>query len=75
MATLTIIVLFLTSMIVGMIIGLIGKPKYIYRGPNAHEHISKLYHSQKFNRCYQFSIRLVECPQSLVRKVVNRLKN
>lgn len=54
-------ILLLTSIAVGMIIGLISRSEYKIHGPNAKDYISKTYQSKKNKKCYNFNIKLVNC--------------
>lgn len=57
-------IIFLLSLIVGMITGIIFRPKNKYHGPNAEKEIQKIFYSKKLGKCIQFDIQLLNCPES-----------
>ena len=63
MVSLNSFVLFITSIAVGMVFGLIIIPKYKLHGPNAKKFISKPYYSNYAGKCFKLNIKLVNCIQ------------
>lgn len=55
------LVIFLLSMIVGMIVALINKPKYIYHGPNAEQQSKKIFYNHVTKKCYRFIVKPINC--------------
>lgn len=58
----TYLLIILSSIAVGMMIGLITRKEIEYHGPNALQHIKKIYISKKTNKCYRLGIKIVDCP-------------
>jgi len=56
------LIILLSSIAVGMMIGLIIKKDISYHGPNALSHIKRIYMSKKNGKCYQMAIKLMTCP-------------
>ena len=71
----TYLIIILSAIAVGMVMGLIFRPKYKYHGPNAMQESKKKYYNRKNNKCYQFIIKPLECPESKFQKLLNRIKN
>jgi hypothetical protein len=59
---LNLIIIILSSIVVGMIIGLIIKEKDHYHGPNAKKQCNKIYYNKKTGKCIKFHIRPIKCP-------------
>lgn len=55
------IIIILFFFVTGMIMAVIIKPKYKYRGPNANEETNKLFYSKRTNQCIQFGIYPHKC--------------
>ena len=56
------LIIFLSAVIAGMIVGMSYKKPYKYHGPNAKKFISTTYRDKKNNKCYQFGIKLIGKP-------------
>ena len=50
------IIIIVSSMVIGMIIGLFTTQSYTYHGPNAIQQSKKIYHHTDSSKCYQFRI-------------------
>lgn len=59
----TYLILLSLSVIIGMIIGIIFKPKDIYHGPNAKSQSKKIYLNKKTQKCFKFNIKVLNCPE------------
>jgi hypothetical protein len=56
------LLIILSSIAVGMMIGLITRKEIEYHGPNARKHINKIYISKKTKKCYKLGIKIVNHP-------------
>jgi hypothetical protein len=56
---LNIMIILLSSIAVGMILGLIFKHDYVYHGPNAKKYIQNIYHNHGTDKYYKLGIILV----------------
>jgi len=56
------LIIFLSAIIAGMIVGMAYKKSYEYHGPNAKRFISHIYYNSRDNKCYQFRIKLIGEP-------------
>ena len=56
------LIIFLSAVIAGMIVGMTYKKSYKYHGPNARKFISYVYHNSRNKKCYQFEIKLIGKP-------------
>lgn len=58
------LIIFLISLVVGMVAGIIFRSKDKQHGPNAEKEIQKKFYSQKLGKCIRFDIQLLDCPKS-----------
>ena len=56
------LIIFLSAVIAGMIIGMSHKKSYKYHAPNAKKFISTPYYHSKTQKCYQFGVQLIGKP-------------
>lgn len=57
------LIIFLSSVAVGMIIGLLTRKKEIYHGPNARKQSKIIYKNKKSGKCLRFNIKRLMCPK------------
>lgn len=57
------LIIFLSAVIAGMIIGMNYKKSHEYHGPNARKFISHIYYNNRNKKCYQFGIKLINNPK------------
>jgi hypothetical protein len=55
------LIIFLSSIAMGMITGLIIIEDKFYHGPNANKFTKKVYIDKNTSKCYHFSIKLSKC--------------
>lgn len=53
------IIILLASLSVGMIIGLIVRPRTYYHGPNANKFCKKIFYDTTCHKCIKFGITIV----------------
>lgn len=73
--TIVCLILLLISVAIGMIIGIIFKPKDRYHGPNAKKQTKKIYYNKTTRKCFSFGIKLITCPKpkSILQKILDHM--
>lgn len=64
MPNITTMIIILSFVAIGMVLGLLFRPKDEYHGPNAINESKKKYFDTKTNKCLKFGIKSLECPKS-----------
>lgn len=57
------LIILLLSVIVGMALALIVKPKDKYHGPNSKDVRKQIFYDPKNNKCFKFDVKLIACPK------------
>jgi len=71
------IIILLSSIAVGMIVGLIvTSNNKEYHGPNAEKQSQKIFYYHKTGKCLRFGIKLLDCPppKSKLMKIIDKIK-
>lgn len=73
MLNITHLIFILLSITIGMLIGILLRPRNKYYGPNAIKESSKKYYDKINNKCIRFKINPLICPKSksILQKILN----
>ena len=59
----SLLIILLLSIVVGMALALIVKPKDEYHGPNSKEVRKQIFYDPKTNKCFKFDVKITACPK------------
>lgn len=62
------LIIFLLSIVGGMVIGLVMRKNISYHGPNAKSESKKMYVNKKNGTCIHFAIKPIDCPKTFWQK-------
>jgi hypothetical protein len=70
------LIILLSSVSVGMMIGLLFRPGDEYHGPNSREQCKKIYYNKKSDKCYKFLVKPIDYPKPKTKweKFIGRLE-
>lgn len=73
----TYLTIFLMAIVVGMLVGIVFKPKDKYHGPNARKQSKKIYYNKKTGKCLKFGIKPLACPKpkTKLQKIMDNLRD
>lgn len=69
----TYFIVFLVSVMIGMIINIIFVSEYTLHGPNAINESKKVYYDIKNQKHIRFNIELISCPKTKLQKILSYL--